>query len=74
MINCLCLFLFASVYAQDDEFNEIIKSAEKIEYIYGHLFDEVLINDDLPKAFERLFKIGRKVESEPLWVPSSWVQ
>ncbi|CAL8133719.1 unnamed protein product [Orchesella dallaii] len=58
----------------DEEFNEIIKSAERIEYIYGHLFDEILINDDLPKSFERLVKIVKKVETEPLWVPSSWVQ
>ncbi|XP_021956752.1 MAGUK p55 subfamily member 7 isoform X3 [Folsomia candida] len=58
----------------DDEFHEILKSAQKIEFHYGHWFDETLINDDLPKAFERLVKIVKKVENESLWVPASWVQ
>lgn len=58
----------------DEEFHEILKSAEKIEFQYGHWFDETVINDDLPKAFERLVKIVQKVETEALWVPASWVQ
>jgi guanylate kinase len=58
----------------DDEFNEILRSADRIEFLYGHWFDEVLVNDDLNNAFERLLKIAKKVESDPLWVPAGWVQ
>uniref|UniRef100_A0A1B6EYV1 MAGUK p55 subfamily member 7 n=2 Tax=Proconiini TaxID=565685 RepID=A0A1B6EYV1_9HEMI len=58
----------------DEEFGEIIHSSERIEFMYGHLFDETIINADLSAAFERLVAAVSRVESEPLWVPASWVQ
>ncbi|XP_057334751.1 MAGUK p55 subfamily member 7 isoform X4 [Microplitis mediator] len=58
----------------DDEFNEIIHSAARIEFLYSHLFDEVIVNGDLAIAFEQLVTAIHRVESEPLWVPASWVQ
>ncbi|XP_071559854.1 MAGUK p55 subfamily member 7 isoform X3 [Temnothorax nylanderi] len=58
----------------DEEFHEILHSAERIEFLYSHLFDEVIVNADLPMAFEQLVNAIHRVESEPLWVPASWVQ
>ncbi|XP_011865558.1 PREDICTED: MAGUK p55 subfamily member 7 isoform X3 [Vollenhovia emeryi] len=58
----------------DEEFHEILHNAERIEFLYSHLFDEVIVNADLPMAFEQLVNAVRRVESEPLWVPASWVQ
>ncbi|CAL7933500.1 unnamed protein product [Xylocopa violacea] len=58
----------------DEEFNEILHSAARIEFLYSHLFDEVIVNADLPMAFEQLVNAVHRVESEPLWVPASWVQ
>ncbi|XP_032674466.1 MAGUK p55 subfamily member 7 isoform X3 [Odontomachus brunneus] len=58
----------------DEEFNEILHSAERIEFLYSHLFDEVIVNADLSMAFEQLVNAIHRVESEPLWVPASWVQ
>ncbi|KAL6442257.1 hypothetical protein ACFW04_002490 [Cataglyphis niger] len=58
----------------DEEFREILHSAERIEFLYSHLFDEVIVNADLPMAFEQLVNAIHRVESEPLWVPASWVQ
>lgn len=69
--------LFYKVYGiafQDDEFNEIIKSSRRIEFLYGHWFDEVIVNADLLAAFEQLLQVVHKIENEPLWVPASWVQ
>ena len=63
-----------SIHLQDDEFHEILRSAERMEFLFGHWFDEILVNDDLSKAFDRLLKISKKVETEPLWVPANWVQ
>lgn len=59
---------------QDDEFNEILQSAARIEFLYSHLFDETIINADLSIAFEQLVTAILRIESEPLWVPASWVQ
>ncbi|XP_011263301.1 MAGUK p55 subfamily member 7 isoform X4 [Camponotus floridanus] len=58
----------------DEEFHEILHSTERIEFLYSHLFDEVIVNADLPMAFEQLINAIHRVESEPLWVPASWVQ
>ncbi|KAF7387843.1 hypothetical protein HZH66_010610 [Vespula vulgaris] len=58
----------------DEEFNEILHSAARIEFLYSHLFDEVIVNADLSIAFEQLINAVHRVESEPLWVPASWVQ
>lgn len=59
---------------QDEEFNDIIKSAARIEFLYEHLFDEQIVNDDLAIAFNHLLTAANRVETEPLWVPASWVQ
>ncbi|XP_078043716.1 membrane palmitoylated protein 7-like protein metro isoform X4 [Augochlora pura] len=58
----------------NEEYHEILHSAARIEFLYSHLFDEVIINADLPMAFEQLVNAVHRVESEPLWVPASWVQ
>ncbi|CAG9857999.1 unnamed protein product [Phyllotreta striolata] len=58
----------------DDEFNDIIKAAGRIEFLYEHLFDETITNTDLAMAFSQLSSAANRLETEPLWVPASWVQ
>lgn len=58
----------------DEEFNDMLKSASRIEFLYDHLFDEVITNADLAIAFSQLLSSANKVEMEPLWVPAHWVQ
>ncbi|XP_012279307.1 MAGUK p55 subfamily member 7 isoform X2 [Orussus abietinus] len=58
----------------DEEFHEILHSAARIEFLYSHLFDEVIVNADLSMAFEQLVDAIHRVETEPMWVPASWVQ
>lgn len=60
--------------SQDDELHEMLKSAERIEFLYGHLFDETIVNDDLDSAFEQLFETVSRSENESMWAPASWVQ
>ncbi|XP_014206503.1 MAGUK p55 subfamily member 7 isoform X2 [Copidosoma floridanum] len=57
----------------DEEFEEILHSAARIEFLYSHLFDETIVNADLPIAFEHLLATIHKLETEPLWVPACWV-
>ena len=52
----------------------MIKSAEKINFLYGHFFDEIIENNDLAEAFEKLCESVARAENEPLWAPASWVQ
>ncbi|KAL7633063.1 UNVERIFIED_CONTAM: hypothetical protein RMT77_016639 [Armadillidium vulgare] len=57
----------------EDELRMMLKSAARIEFHYSHWIDEIIVNDDLSSAFERLLTIVQKIESDPLWVPASWV-
>lgn len=50
----------------------MIFSAERINFLYGHFFDEEIVNEDLAVALEQLIVSTIKLETEPLWAPSSW--
>lgn len=52
----------------------MLKSAERIEFLYGHFFDETIINEDLETAFEELAETVMRSENESIWAPASWVQ
>ncbi|XP_039517308.1 MAGUK p55 subfamily member 7 isoform X1 [Pimephales promelas] len=56
----------------DEDFQEMISASRMMENQYGHLFDKVIVNDDLTVAFSELKQALRKVETETHWVPISW--
>ncbi|XP_050083720.1 MAGUK p55 subfamily member 7 isoform X4 [Anopheles aquasalis] len=58
----------------DEEFNDMIKSDDRINFLYGHFCDDEIENGDLTEAFEKLVTLANKCESEPLWAPAAWVQ
>lgn len=51
----------------------MIKSAQIMESQYGHLFDKIIVNDDLTVAFNELKTTFDKLETETHWVPVSWL-
>ncbi|XP_039219834.1 MAGUK p55 subfamily member 7 isoform X3 [Crotalus tigris] len=58
---------------QEEDFQEMIKSSQIMESQYSHLFDKVVVNDDLTTAYNELKTIFEKLEREAFWVPVSWV-
>ncbi|KAB5555850.1 hypothetical protein PHYPO_G00038910 [Pangasianodon hypophthalmus] len=56
----------------DEDFQEMISAAQLMENQYSHVFDLVIVNDDLESAFSELKQALRKVETETHWVPVSW--
>nr|XP_016849759.1 PREDICTED: MAGUK p55 subfamily member 7 isoform X1 [Anolis carolinensis] len=58
---------------QEEDFQEMIKSAQIMESQYNHLFDKVIVNDDLTTAYNELKTTFDKLEREAFWVPVSWV-
>lgn len=58
---------------QDDQLRDIIDCSREIEETYGHLFDFVLVNNDLNQAFVELLNEINRIEMEPQWVPASWI-
>nr|XP_048316893.1 MAGUK p55 subfamily member 7 isoform X1 [Myodes glareolus]XP_048316894.1 MAGUK p55 subfamily member 7 isoform X1 [Myodes glareolus] len=57
----------------EEDFQEMIKSAQIMESQYGHLFDKIIINDDLTIAFNELKTTFDRLESDTHWVPVSWL-
>jgi len=44
-----------------------------MENNHGHLFDHVIVNLDLDHAYDELLKEINRLEVEPQWVPTSWI-
>ncbi|CAH0716370.1 unnamed protein product, partial [Brenthis ino] len=58
----------------EEEFADIIRSSNRINFLYAYMFDEEIVNEDLATAITQLHKMAWRVQSEPLWVPVAWVQ
>lgn len=65
----LCVFSGA---LQEEDFQEMVNTAHSMETQYGHLFEKVIVNDDLSAAFSELRTALKKIETETQWVPVSW--
>uniref|UniRef100_A0A3B5AJP7 Membrane palmitoylated protein 7 n=1 Tax=Stegastes partitus TaxID=144197 RepID=A0A3B5AJP7_9TELE len=56
----------------EEDFQEMLSTAQTMETQYGHLFEKVIVNDDLSAAFSELRLALKKVETDTHWVPVSW--
>lgn len=56
----------------EEDFQEMVRTAQQMEAQYGHLFEKVIVNDDLSAAFSELRLALKRIESEAHWVPVSW--
>uniref|UniRef100_A0A3Q2Z463 MAGUK p55 scaffold protein 7a n=1 Tax=Hippocampus comes TaxID=109280 RepID=A0A3Q2Z463_HIPCM len=56
----------------EDDFQEMLATAQTMENQYGHLFEKVIVNDNLSEAFGELRAALKKVELDTQWVPVSW--
>ncbi|KOB76714.1 putative membrane-associated guanylate kinase [Operophtera brumata] len=60
--------------AREEEFADIMRSSARISFLYGYMFDEEIVNEELPRAVSQLLKASWRLQSEPLWVPALWLQ
>ncbi|XP_056120682.1 MAGUK p55 subfamily member 7 [Rhinichthys klamathensis goyatoka] len=56
----------------EEDFQDMISSAQAMENKYVHLFEKVIINDDLAMAFTELRDELTKIETETRWIPNTW--
>jgi len=40
---------------------------------FGHLFDLILVNNDIDETIRQLERVVEKLSATPQWVPISWV-
>uniref|UniRef100_A0AAQ4P263 Protein PALS1 n=1 Tax=Gasterosteus aculeatus aculeatus TaxID=481459 RepID=A0AAQ4P263_GASAC len=57
-----------------EELRDVIEKAREMEQSCGHLFDGVITNTDQDKAFNELLRLINKLDTEPQWVPCSWLR
>lgn len=56
----------------EEDFQEMVTAAQTLEAQHSHLFEKVIVNEDLLTAFGELRAALRKVEMETHWIPVSW--
>lgn len=60
--------------AQDEDFEDMIDSAETMENQYGHLFDKEVVNGDIAVALRELKADLQKIQEEDIqWIPAEWI-
>lgn len=59
---------------QPEELREIIEKTREMEQNNGHYFDTAIVNSDLDKAYQELLRLINKLDTEPQWVPSTWLR
>ncbi|XP_076011263.1 MAGUK p55 subfamily member 5b [Genypterus blacodes] len=56
-----------------EELKDVIEKAREMEQNFGHLFDVTVVNMDPDTAFHELYRLIDKLDTEPQWVPTSWL-
>uniref|UniRef100_A0A096LUQ0 Protein PALS1 n=1 Tax=Poecilia formosa TaxID=48698 RepID=A0A096LUQ0_POEFO len=56
-----------------EELKEVTEKAREMEMNYSHFFDATVVNFDPDQAFQELLRLVDKLDTEPQWVPSSWL-
>ncbi|XP_067338129.1 MAGUK p55 subfamily member 5b isoform X2 [Channa argus] len=56
-----------------EELKDIIEKAREMEHNFGHFFDATIVNMDPDQAFHELRRLIDKLDTEPQWVPTSWL-
>ncbi|KAM9840663.1 MAGUK p55 subfamily member 5b [Aulostomus maculatus] len=56
-----------------EELKEVIEKAREMELNFGHFFDATIVNTEPDQAFYDLRRLIEKLDTEPQWVPTSWL-
>ena len=60
--------------SQEEDLTDMQSIGSRIEEKYGHLFDAIIINDNVVEASKELLAVIDQLETRPQWVPITWVQ
>jgi hypothetical protein len=51
----------------------LVKESEMLRQSFGHLFDFILVNNDIDETIRQLETVVEKLNAIPQWVPCSWI-
>ncbi|XP_033104977.1 MAGUK p55 subfamily member 5-like isoform X2 [Anneissia japonica] len=58
---------------KEEALRDIIETGRTMEDLYGHYFDFILVHHHHDRALEDLITEIERIETEPQWVPVSWL-
>lgn len=58
----------------EDKMAKMLAVADKLEAHYRHLFDFVVVNDDLAETVAVLHDLVTVVRTSPQWLPNAWAR
>ncbi|XP_041374840.1 MAGUK p55 subfamily member 7-like [Gigantopelta aegis] len=58
----------------EEELQQILETGTRIEERYGHLFDNVIVNETIEDATADLVQIAEQIEKDLQWIPIGWNQ
>ncbi|KAJ1365879.1 Protein lin-2, partial [Parelaphostrongylus tenuis] len=57
----------------DGSLERLLRESEILRQAFGHLFDYVIVNNDIDETISQLENIAEKLPACPQWLPVSWV-
>ncbi|VDK48781.1 unnamed protein product [Cylicostephanus goldi] len=57
----------------DGSLERLLRESEILRQAFGHLFDYVIVNNDIDETIVQLEQIAEKLPVCPQWLPVSWV-
>ncbi|VDN04558.1 unnamed protein product [Thelazia callipaeda] len=57
----------------DGSLERLLRESEILRQAFGHLFDYVILNNDIDETIRQLELVVEKLNACPQWVPVSWV-
>uniref|UniRef100_A0A914ZN68 Peripheral plasma membrane protein CASK n=1 Tax=Parascaris univalens TaxID=6257 RepID=A0A914ZN68_PARUN len=57
----------------DGSLERLLKESEILRQAFGHLFDYVILNNDIDETIRQLEVVVEKLHACPQWLPVSWV-
>ncbi|CAK5070764.1 unnamed protein product [Meloidogyne enterolobii] len=70
---CIFLYFFPFIFQPDGSLERLVKESEMLSQSFGHLFDLILVNNDIDETIRQLERVVEKLSATPQWVPISWV-
>ncbi|VDL63177.1 unnamed protein product [Hymenolepis diminuta] len=64
---------FTEAWKRDEDFRRTLEQSQDIERNYRHLFDKIVICDNIEVTFARLKEILDDLLEKPQWVPAKWL-
>ncbi|CAG9529528.1 unnamed protein product [Cercopithifilaria johnstoni] len=57
----------------DGSLERLLRESEVLRQAFGHLFDYVILNNDIDETIRQLELVVEKLNACPQWIPVSWV-